>query len=210
MSKYEISIKFLSDVLIGAGEGFGTVIDTDSVFDDIGLPYIPSKRIKGVLLESAQMLNEILNQFGKSVPINEIFGESGRSEGNLRLDNFYIEDYENISNWLEYLSFNYSNIINKQKIIKQLTSLRTATAIDEELQIAKKHSLRKERIINKGMVFIADVEFEEKYEKDIAVICQNVRRIGTNRSRGLGEIEVKLLKNSQTVFTRNILEEVIK
>ena len=44
----KITIKLLSDALINSGEGFGAIIDSDVVFDDIGLPYIPAKRIKGL------------------------------------------------------------------------------------------------------------------------------------------------------------------
>lgn len=210
MSKYDIKIEFLSDVLVGSGESLGAIIDTDSVFDDIGLPYIPSKRIKGILLESAQMLNAMLEQFNYNIPIDEIFGKPGIKEGDLKIDNFYFDDYENIYNWLKYLSIQYSPIINKQRIVEQLTSLRNSTAIDEKLQIAKKHSLRKERVINKQLSFIGAVEFNECYENYLAIICQNVRRIGTKRNRGLGEIEIMLFKDSQKVFTKNMLEEVLK
>ena len=40
-----VQIQLLSDTLIGTAEGYGTVIDKDSVFDEVGLPIIPGKRI---------------------------------------------------------------------------------------------------------------------------------------------------------------------
>jgi CRISPR/Cas system CMR subunit Cmr4 (Cas7 group RAMP superfamily) len=48
-----------SPVLIGSGEGWGSVIDTDVVFDEVGLPFIPARRVKGVLRESTLELLEM-------------------------------------------------------------------------------------------------------------------------------------------------------
>ncbi len=211
MTVYTIKIKFVSDVLIGVGEGYGTIIDSDCVFDDFGLPYIPSKRLKGVLLESGQMLNEIFKGIGLStIPLDEIFGAVGGTEGNLRLNNFYLERYNDLVEWLTYLSDRHSNIVNKQRIMNIYSSLRYSTALDEKTGIAKEHSLRVERVINRGNVFVGNVEFDEKYEEKIALICMNVRRIGTKRNRGLGEVEIKLLKDGNEIVKPEELSEVLK
>ncbi|MHB1645392.1 MAG: RAMP superfamily CRISPR-associated protein [bacterium] len=195
---YQIAIRLKSDALIGSGEGFGSIIDTDVVFDDLGLPYIPAKRVKGIMLESAQELNEMLNIFNKSVNIDNIFGKKGEKEGLVYFSNFYLENYANIREWLEYYC-KKTKIINKQSIIAQMTSLRYSTAIDSKTNLAKEGSLRTERIINSGKIFASDIYFPEKLEENIALICQNTRRIGTKRTRGLGEIEVLLLKNGQSI-----------
>ena len=49
MMNHKINVKLKSDALIGSGEGFGAIIDTDVVFDEVGIPYIPGRRIKGCL-----------------------------------------------------------------------------------------------------------------------------------------------------------------
>ena len=211
MAAYTIKIKFVSDVLIGVGEGYGTIIDSDCVFDELGLPYIPSKRLKGVLLESGQMLNEVFKGIGLSaIPLSEIFGTVGGVEGNLKLNNFYLEQYDDLVEWLRYLSDRHPNVINKQRIINIYSSLRYSTALDENTGIAKEHSLRVERVINRGNIFTGNVEFDEKYERDVALICMNVRRIGTKRNRGLGEVEIKLLKDGNEIVKPEELSEVLK
>jgi CRISPR/Cas system CMR subunit Cmr4 (Cas7 group RAMP superfamily) len=53
MKTYTLKLTLLSPCLIGSGEGFGAVIDSDIVFDEFGIPYIPAKRIKGCLRDSA-------------------------------------------------------------------------------------------------------------------------------------------------------------
>ncbi len=204
MSEYQIKIELKTDLLAGLGEGYGTIIDSDVVLDDVGLPYIPSKRIKGIMRESAEELNDMLGVFHKNINIDEIFGITGKKEGLLHLSNFFLEEYKHTKAWLEYL-INKPNIVNKQSITEQLTSLRYSTAIDYTTGVAKDHSLRTERVINKGNIFAADAEFPNDYESELALICQNMRRIGTKRTRGLGKVEVKLIQNG-----KNLTDAVIK
>ena len=198
MLNYQIKIILKSDTLIGSGEGFGSIIDTDVVFDDLGIPYIPAKRVKGIMLESAEELNEMFHVLNKNIDIGKIFGEKGTKEGLAHFSNLHLENYANIREWLEYYR-KKTKIINKQNIIAHMTSIRYSTSIDNKTNIAKEGSLRTERIINSGKNFVSDIDFPEELEENIALICQNVRRIGTKRTRGLGEIEVLLLKNGQSV-----------
>ncbi len=55
---YKVQIQLLSDTLIGATEVYGAIIDKDSVFDEVGLPIIPGKRVKGILRAEAELLNK--------------------------------------------------------------------------------------------------------------------------------------------------------
>ncbi|HEC25224.1 MAG TPA: hypothetical protein ENI54_04360 [bacterium] len=199
MNKYKIKIDLKSDVLAGIGEGYGTIVDSDVVLDEVGLPYIPSKRIKGIMRESAEEVNEMLESFDKNIiDIDKIFGTAGAAEGVLHLSNFFLTEYEDCKAWFKYLT-NTRNIINKQNITDQLTSLRYSTAIDIKTGCAKEHSLRTERVIDKGNTFIAHADLYESCEIDLALICQNIRRMGTKRTRGLGEINVVLMKNEKSL-----------
>ena len=54
----KITIELLSDICIGSGESYNSVIDTDVTYDDYGLPYIPAKRIKGCIREAGLELKD--------------------------------------------------------------------------------------------------------------------------------------------------------
>lgn len=207
MNEYKIKIDLKSDVLVGTGEGHGAIVDSDVVLDEVGLPYIPSKRIKGIMRESAEEVNEMLGAFNRSIDIGKIFGTAGAEGGALHLANFFITEYEDCKVWFKYLTNTHN--INKQNITEQLTSLRYSTAIDMEKGCAKEHSLRIERVINKGNTFIAHADLYESCELDLALICQNIRRMGTKRTRGLGEIDVALMKNGKSLNDNaiKVLEE---
>ena len=89
----KINIKTLSYTIAGSGEG-SALIDVDVVFDELGIPYIPSRRVKGALRESAIEVLEIL---GINAEIADgIFGKQGFQEGKIRIGNLYIPDYMEI------------------------------------------------------------------------------------------------------------------
>ncbi|MBI5207064.1 MAG: hypothetical protein HY934_04655 [Candidatus Firestonebacteria bacterium] len=144
MKNLKIEIKLLSDTLIGSGEGFGAIIDTDIVFDDLGIPYIPARRIKGCLRESAEQVCEMLKIFNIPLKsISEIFG-TGEKPSLLTFSNLTIEEYEKNRQWLGYFAEEYKNIISKDAILDTFTMIRQQTALDKG--IAREHSLRTIRV----------------------------------------------------------------
>jgi len=46
---YLLEIKLLSATCPGSGEGWAGIVDTDIITDSSGLPFIPGRRIKGIL-----------------------------------------------------------------------------------------------------------------------------------------------------------------
>lgn len=197
MKEVKMTIELLSDNLSGSGEGFGAVIDTDVQYDELGIPFISSKRIKGALRNSLydflempvikQQLN-IKSDADREVILDSVFGKVGSVQpSSFKLSNFYIADYENIKKWFMYLIKRYPDIYSREKILSTFTNIRRQTRIDEN-GIAKKHSLRTARVVNKGLRLQANLTYDEKDENLIALACANLRRIGTMRNRGLGEI----------------------
>ena len=57
----KITIKLLSDLCTASGETHNSMVDTDIVYDEYGIPYIPAKRIKGCIREAALEMMEIRN-----------------------------------------------------------------------------------------------------------------------------------------------------
>jgi CRISPR-associated protein Csx10 len=204
---YKIKIELKSDALIGSGEGFGAIIDTDVVFDEVGIPYIPGRRIKGCLRDSA---SEVLEMFEKSgiknfIKINKkgnyfelidkVFGTPEKPSC-LNISNLTVEEYENNKKRLAQLIKKYPAILSKDEVISHFTSIRQQTKIDEVKGVAEEHSLRTVRAIKRGNVFEGDIIVDSS-DNDILKLlwlaCINLRHIGTKRNRGFGEIECKLL-----------------
>ncbi len=201
-----MEIKLRSDTLIGSAEGYGNIIDTDIVYDEIGIPYIPSKRIKGILLDSAIELNEMLNDV---IEIKSIFGETGTIQGNMKIGNFFIKDYAETKEWLKYLKTK-SILINKNNVLKYFTNVRNSTAIDKKTGLAQEHSLRTERVLNKNNIFLGEVEIHPDFANQLALICQNIKRIGTKRTRGLGEVELHFKQNGNIINDSENIETLVE
>ncbi|AFK85857.1 MULTISPECIES: RAMP superfamily CRISPR-associated protein [Thermoanaerobacterium] len=194
----KIKIDLLSYTLIGSGEGAG-IIDSDVVLDDFGFPYIPSRRIKGALKESAKEVCDILG-INEYKIINSIFGKDGFAEGKLHIGNLYINDYEEIKEEIKNLkndndsSYNpYKNFINSLKITSYYTTIRQQTSLEEDSEIAKEGSLRTIRVLKPNLQFEGNlyeiVPLTEKEKALIYLAVINLKRIGTSRNRGFGEIK---------------------
>jgi CRISPR/Cas system CSM-associated protein Csm3 (group 7 of RAMP superfamily) len=200
MPSFNLDIELLSDTLIGSGEGWGATIDSDIVFDEYGLPYIPAKRIKGCLRESAVEILEMFEQskipFVSQTEINSLFGEVGHAEsGELSFSNAYIKGYDSNKKCVEWLESEYKNIFSKDAVLNTFTTIRRQTAIDKN-GVKNKHSLRTSRVLKKGLKFSARLETLSKIENEqidfLSFVVRNLRHIGTNRNRGFGLINCTL------------------
>jgi len=187
--KYIMQIQLLSETLIGSAEGYGAIIDKDSVFDEVGLPIIPGKRIKGILREQADLLEKI----GRLSSVDLLFGKPGLVDKNieyLSVSSFTLSDYKANKAYLKYLI--QEGQISRSEVIEYFTTLRMMTRIDE-YGIAADTSLRTFRVLNKGLVFTGELYFNPLQEADFKNIVSLARRIGSMRNRGLGHIQCKLV-----------------
>jgi len=224
MGTYLIKLTFRSDALPGSGEGFGSVIDQDIVFDDLGIPYIPAKRIKGLLRESYEEVYQICKNNGSAfcLEADSLFGKPGQqSESPVYFSNLFVEDYKNIKNILKKLSLKFPSIFNRESITEAFTYLRQQTAIDQSTGNALPHSLRTLRVLKKGITFVGDLKIDmgSSYNNDknkntqyiknclycLALACKNLKRMGTKRTRGFGEIDCFLADSSG----KDLTEEAI-
>ena len=227
MKSYTIEIQLISDAIIGSGEGFGSLIDTDIVFDGLGVPFIPARRIKGCMRDAAQEVFEMLGNAGITSFIDlkkearsdgsqgfclveETFGRPGHvASAPVFFSNFTIEEYEPNTRWLQYICHTYPNVMSQDSILSVYGYTRQQTGINER-GVADAHSLRTIRAVKKGIVFIGEVRIDRENadtEKLLALACANLQRLGTKRNRGFGEVECRLL-NGATDVSKTILNEL--
>ena len=226
ISSYKLQISLKSDTLIGSGEGFGSIIDTDVVFDSLGLPFIPGRRLKGCLRESANQVCHMLSMSNivpnpsktsrdgrpeEYSPVVNLFGKPGaRTPARLRFFNYKLEDPEKNQSCLQELTQKFPGIVTRDSILQFFTCIRQQTAIDDTTGTAKPHALRTIRVVKKDFTFSGTIlldggeahplESEGKWslteENLLALACLNLRRIGSKRNRGFGEVECRLFKDN--------------
>jgi len=187
-----LKITLKSDLCAASGAGFSAVIDTDSCFDQYGLPYIPARRLKGCLREAADLIETDQNI------INCIFGNTAcgfGESGLLRISDAHLEGYKEFRKEIAEKKISAENVMNL------FGDIRSATAIENDT--AKKNSLRFTRVISKLSPFDASKELE--FYSDIELdadndtieafenCCKALRNIGYRRNRGLGSVICTLL-----------------
>jgi len=178
----KIEIELQSDLCAASGEGFSNVIDTDVSYDALGIPFIPSRRLKGCLREAAFLINE--------KNIDKIFGVAGDNiSGSLKFSSdARLVDYNAIAASIDSSS-------SHEDVLGLFTYVRAATEIDE-CGSAKDGSLRFMRVVKKyspidrtkKIKFSVECEIEDDYKTDMERICKALRSIGYKRNRGFGSV----------------------
>lgn len=225
MKPYKIQVETLSDALIHSGEGFGATIDADIVFDDLGIPYIPARRVKGCLRDAAHEVCTMLQDAGiqglldvtsknengvqKFTLVEMLFGMPGQKEPcPLFFSNLTIDDYEKNREWMRYFFTEYPNILTREGVIDTFTAIRQQTRINDQ-GIAEDNSLRTLRVLKKGKIFkgeITPTKENDDMGKLLALACLHFRHMGTRRNRGFGEISCTLCEDEKEVPVLKYLE----
>jgi CRISPR-associated protein Csx10 len=207
MAKIKIITK--SYTAIASGEGAG-IIDSDIIYDSLGLPFIPAKRLKGLFKDSAQEILNFVSIGNGNALIEELFGTELK-QGKAVFENAYIENYENLKNEIEELinKNEYKNFLSKSNILSFFTTIRQQTAIDND-GIAKEHSLRTIRVLNPNINFettIDVVQLSEQAKALLYLAIKNLRRLGLNRNMGFGLVECNaLIDNINDSNVLNLLQ----
>ena len=168
----KIAIEFFTYWHCGSGTSGGSRVDALVARDDNGLPYIPGKTIKGHIKEMAETIGD--NDF-----VNLCFGSSEEREGECYFSNATIEEKidKNLSSYL------FSTI--------------SSTKIDDK-SLAVTGSLREIEVVVPLKLF-ATIEFSDKtkeYQEQMKKALYQVKRMGLNRTRGLGRCEISVVGES--------------
>ena len=180
----KIKITFLDYWHCGAGSSGGSRTDALVVKDAEGLPYIPGKTLKGHIREMAEYS-------GDCTFVNACFGGSSDSgEGSVPKDVCYDKNYEGKEG-----KCYFSNAVLEERIDKDLTPYLykniSSTQIGED-GLAVDKSLREIEVTVPLTLYATIEECPEAYREKMTEAFRQVKRIGLNRTRGLGRCEITL------------------
>ena len=91
-NQMKIKIELLSDLCTCSGETYNSMVDMDVVYDENGIPYIPAKRLKGCVRESALEMQEL--GIITAEEYEKIFGREGNVRSAFSLSNAYILGFD--------------------------------------------------------------------------------------------------------------------
>lgn len=206
----KIKIELLSDLCTCSGETYNSMVDMDVVYDENGIPYIPAKRLKGCIRESALEMQElgIITQ----EEYEKIFGREGSVRSAFSLSNAYILNFNESVEDLRNCT--YKDLSSPQNVLNQYTYIRTQTAVNLKTGVAEDGSLRTIRVVKKGLKFEAECNWnkgsqkvEKRQEEILKQAVSLVKHIGVSRTRGLGLVEMSLHEEEQKQAEHVLLEK---
>ncbi|MBI4492001.1 MAG: hypothetical protein HY690_04340 [Chloroflexi bacterium] len=209
-------VKLDTATLPGGGEGRAGSIDRDVVADALGLPRLPARRLKGLLLEAAQEVDEHLERdYGwpearrrEWVAIEAVFGRPGRraDEVGLQVGDLVLVDEATLREWLPWARHRWARhrhpgSFSREAVLRTYTEERSQTAIDSQTGAPQQNTLRRSRLLRRNLTFVGSVALPrapraqslaeavaEPHHRTLALACAGVQRLGQSRNRGLGHV----------------------
>jgi len=201
-----IVVRTCSPLHLGSGRA-DIHVDAEIVQDDVGLPYFPAKRLKGLLYESGLEVAEMAALSGldliEKTQLDELFQRGRSGAVQIVLDNLYMEHYDVLHEDLAYLQEKYPSVFRPVYVLDSFASLRWQTRINRETGVAEATSLRNMRVIDKGMTFAGAIRLiggSPAHLKILALAVRNLSQCGGKRTRGFGRIDCTLMQNGKNIL----------
>ena len=192
----EIRIVLRGDLCAGSGEATGMTVDNDVCMDTRGFPYIPARRIKGILRDAAETLRAYGDTSVTEDAINALFG-TAKDAGRFRVSNAVFSGIDELHACVASAPKELERAAAPLNVAKLFTSVRGQTKLKDG--VAVDHSLRFTRVLDRHNALhperdtelVAQVTFLDGADEALfRRCCDAVRHIGSKRNRGLGNVRV--------------------
>ena len=218
MTNYVLQITLLSPLTSSSGEGRVGIVDRDIAFDDLGLPIIPGKRLKGLWRAAYNDVVDAWRLCGDDpIPVTDIFGETGQKPDDgdacIYVANAQLPEAPSLREWLEYLQHHHIRNLHPDDVVQHFATVRAQTAIDRRTGAAREDTLRLTRTLRSGWVFHAPVRLlvpsSEELHNALALGAAALQYMGTARTRGLGRVCCRLLGPDARGEERDLTERAL-
>lgn len=197
METYKLQLTLLSDATFGRGDGVAGLVDVEVEHDVYGLPYLRGRTLKGLLAEECANILFGLQQAARwQQAAQSLFGQPGSNledGAGLHVGDAALPAALRAAIAADLQADKPAYTPND--ILESLTAIRNQTAMDET-GVPEKGSLRAMRVILRGTVFEADLHFPSPPKENalalLAACAKALRRVGTGRNRGRGQVRVTL------------------
>lgn len=198
---YTLRITLRSDLCAGSGEAAGVTVDSDLCTDGFGLPYIPARRLKGVLRAAAELLASCDGETYPASRLEEVFGTAS-APGVLRMRDAALPEAEQMRAWLRRTRADKGSALHAaaqpMSVTQLFTSVRGQTRMENG--VAAEGSLRHTRVLNhysplapgEETVLEAAISAPADCADYLRTCCAAARHIGLHRNRGLGLVLMTL------------------
>jgi len=189
-----IKIELLSDAAFSRGEGTAGVVDIEVEHDDLGLPFLGGKTIRGLLRDSWLSLSPCFPDLAKAG--ERVFGpEADFDERSiLRIGDAVMEGQ--VRAWIEAALKRQGSHLHPAAVLEALTDIRKQTSEERSTGAPAERTLRSVRVVIRGLKLQAPLYWLEPpgtgeiHALSLALLA--TRHAGLARNRGRGHIRMSL------------------
>ncbi len=203
MKTYDVKITLLNWWHSSSGESGAGDLDSTVVRDELGLPFLPGKALKGLFRESAQLMVDcgrleegaLVQLFGPRIPP----GESAPP-----CDNQAALRFSSARLPAQFRDWARANRQGKHppEAVAGLFETLASTALDDG--VAREHSLRRREVALPVPLRAKLTQRLEIGELDVhgglETCARLIRRLGSHRHRGLGACQVAVAERKERVI----------
>lgn len=183
------NIRFITDWHCGSGLAAGADLDALTVKDSEGFPFVPGKTIKGLLREAVETIASLRNE---EIDSGRLFGPDESSCEYMPVsDKTHFSNAELPSAVKQVLKESVPDKEREYSVKEYLYRKISSTRIDEN-GIAADHSLRRIEVAMPCVLEGCIKNVPEDMKGIVADGFKFIKRIGLNRTRGLGRCEITL------------------
>jgi CRISPR-associated protein Csx10 len=199
-----LRIELLSDASPGTGTGQASTIDREVPHTSLGLPFLPGRRVKGLLRDAAMEIHEM--DLADPAVVDQLFGTE-RRPGAVRVGNAELESAEGLVPWVTWASSVAPQDFGPEQVLRHYAYLRQQTAINRRTGAPLEQTLRRVRVLKRGLRFRAPIlvslepERLESAVRTLALAGLAIRRFGVSRNRGLGHVRCELYEGEANLST---------
>ena len=203
-----LRIELLSDATFSRGEGTAGVVDTDVERDELGMPFIGGKTVRGLLRDSWLSMSPHFPSLEHAA--ERVLGRSQALDESCRLRIGDAVLPAAVRATVRRAARRAVHPLAPGIILDGFTSIRYQTAEDRETGAPDVTTLRSSRVVLRGFVFEASFSWLNGYQPTtddlrlLALCALATRHGGLVRNRGRGYIRVTL--NGDRDATRQLAE----
>ena len=204
MNTYWLCFSLLSEATFGRGEGVAGLVDQEVDHDNLGLPYLDGRTLKGLLNEECANVLHALERRLKQDALERwyraaaaLFGGPGSTLADaacLRVGPAQLP--ADLADAVRQAVETRDARLTAADILASLTAIRHQTAVDAATGVPDRGTLRAMRVVLRDTPFEARLTFTaEPGADDLALLAActvALRRAGTGRNRGRGRLRATL------------------
>jgi len=201
-----IQVELLSDAAFSRGDGTAGVVDVEVEHDELGLPFLGGKTLRGLLLDSWLSMQHCFPELSESA--RRVFGIEADFEECciLRIGDAVVDS--ETRKWIEAAEFRSEQRISPMNVLEALTDIRKQTSEERSTGAPAETTLRSVRVVIRDLKLQSTLCWlNEPTDADLRCLSLALlatRHAGLGRNRGRGNIRLTLnvdIENTKQLAT---------